>query len=75
MIVSKSREKRIESRSLALGELRNILQFVFFHIQLASTHICSNKSTAKAANIQCKHLHISNPTNKKMKTQQSTTTW
>ena len=54
-------EKRRESQYL--GELRNILQFVFFHIQLASTHICSNKTAVKAAaNIQCKHLSFSNPT-------------
>ena len=57
----------------------NFLLFVFFYTQVASTHICSNKITAEAANIQRNHPTYQKINNKQKKqtanTQQSTTTW
>ena len=48
-ILSDSEEKRTRYLGTIIC---NFLQFVFFYTHVASTHICSNKITAEAANIQ-----------------------
>ena len=62
---------REEKRTRYLGTIFcNFLQFVYFYTQVASTHICSDKITVEAANIQCKHQPIRKSTmNKRNKLQ------